>query len=67
MSIHTDLNERTRGLIGEDELGRMKDGAILINAARGGIVEGRNKLFIARHHVVDLVPILLVCLSGLVD
>ena len=39
LSIHTDLNERTRGLIGEDELGRMKDGAILINAARGGIVD----------------------------
>ena len=33
------LNDETRGLIGAKEIGRMGDGAYLINAARGGIVD----------------------------
>lgn len=39
VSIHAPLNERTRGLIGEDELGLMKPSAFLVNAGRGGIVD----------------------------
>lgn len=39
VSVHCPLNDRTRGLIGEAELSRMKPSAILINVARGGIVE----------------------------
>ena len=39
VSIHAPLNERTRGLIGARELARMKPSAILINVARGGIVD----------------------------
>lgn len=39
VSIHSPLNDRTRGLIGAAELNRMKRSAILINVARGGIVE----------------------------
>ena len=39
VSIHCPLNARTAGLIGERELGMMKPGALLVNAARGGIVD----------------------------
>lgn len=38
LSIHCPLNDETRNLIGRDQLGTMKAGAILINTARGGIV-----------------------------
>jgi phosphoglycerate dehydrogenase-like enzyme len=33
------LTEETRGLLGEARLGRMRRGSVLINAARGGIVD----------------------------
>jgi D-3-phosphoglycerate dehydrogenase len=39
LSIHVQLSERTRGLIGGRELGLMKPGAFLINTSRGPIVE----------------------------
>lgn len=39
ISIHIPLNDNTRGLIGSRELGLMKETAILINTARGGIVD----------------------------
>lgn len=39
VSIHCPLNDRTRGLIGARELARMKPSALLINVARGGIVD----------------------------
>lgn len=39
VSIHCRLTPDTRGLIGEAELRRMKETAILINTARGAIVE----------------------------
>lgn len=39
VSIHCPLNDRTRGLIGARELARMKSSALLINVARGGIVD----------------------------
>ncbi len=39
VSLHTDLNEQTRGLIGRNELSRMKPTAILINTARGGVLD----------------------------
>ena len=38
ISIHCPLNERTHNLIGAEELAMMKNSAILINVARGGIV-----------------------------
>ncbi|MDJ1132479.1 2-hydroxyacid dehydrogenase [Streptomyces iconiensis] len=37
--LATPLNERTRGLAGPDFLSRMKDGALLVNVARGGVVD----------------------------
>jgi glyoxylate reductase len=39
VSIHAPLTPETRGLIGEDALRRMKTSAILINTARGPIVD----------------------------
>jgi D-3-phosphoglycerate dehydrogenase len=39
VSIHLPLTESTRGLIGEKALARMKRDAILVNTARGGIVD----------------------------
>jgi (S)-sulfolactate dehydrogenase len=39
VSLHCPLTPETRGLIGAAELAAMKRGAILINTARGGIVE----------------------------
>ena len=39
MSLHVPLGDSTRGLIGEPELRRMKAGAILINTARGEVVD----------------------------
>lgn len=39
VTLHVPLLPQTKGLIGERELAAMKHGAILINAARGGIVD----------------------------
>jgi len=39
ISLHCPLNDATRGLFGADEFARMKPGAILINTARGGLVD----------------------------
>ena len=38
VSIHLKLGERSRGLLGAKELGRMRPGAVLINTSRGPIV-----------------------------
>jgi len=39
ISIHTDLNPTTHGLIGPEEFAKMKPNAVLINTARGPIVQ----------------------------
>lgn len=39
LSLHCPLTVETRGLIGTEELKSMKRDAILINAARGGIID----------------------------
>ena len=39
VSLHVAVSDKTRGLIGERELGLMKPGALLVNGARGAIVD----------------------------
>ena len=40
VTVHVPLNEETRHMIDRTALGRMKRGAVLVNAARGPIVDG---------------------------
>ncbi len=39
ITIHTPLNNDTRGLVGKESLAKMKDGVLIVNCARGGIVD----------------------------
>ncbi|HYC49708.1 MAG TPA: phosphoglycerate dehydrogenase [Gemmatimonadaceae bacterium] len=38
-TIHTPLNDETRGMIGDELLATLRPGAIVVNMARGGIVD----------------------------
>jgi glyoxylate reductase len=46
VSIHTDLNEKTKGLFNTERLQKMKRTAVLINTARGPIVD-QQALYVA--------------------
>ena len=39
LSLHIPLTDTTRGMIGSGEIGKMRDGAILVNTARAEIVD----------------------------
>lgn len=41
VSIHTPLTSETRGLLGADQLAKLKPSAYVINCARGGIIDER--------------------------
>ena len=41
VTLHCDLTQETRHLIGEEQLKRMKKGAYIVNTARGGLVDTR--------------------------
>jgi len=39
ITVHTPLNDETRGMVNEKHFPKMKDGVIIVNCARGGIIE----------------------------
>lgn len=39
VSLNLPLNESTRGMIGKAEFAKMKQGAVVVNTARGGVVD----------------------------
>jgi D-3-phosphoglycerate dehydrogenase len=42
ITVHTPLTDETRDLINQDTMGKMKKGVILINCARGGIINEKD-------------------------
>lgn len=42
ISVHTPLTDETRGMLNADMFNRMKDGAMVLNCARGGIVNEKD-------------------------
>ena len=75
LSIHVPLSSETRGMIGCEEVGKMKDGAVIVNLARGGVVDERavveavrsGKLLGAGFDVFESEPLLSGDLFGEVD
>jgi D-3-phosphoglycerate dehydrogenase len=41
ITVHTPLTDQTRAMIGAEAFAKMKDGVMIVNAARGGIVDER--------------------------
>lgn len=39
ITLHTPLTDKTRGLIGSDNIAKMKKGVYIINCARGGLID----------------------------
>ena len=52
VSIHAPLNERTRSLIGQAQLAKMKKSALLLNLGRGGIVDEEAVAFAVDNGVI---------------
>ena len=53
ISVHMVLSPRSRGIIGADDIGRMKKGAILINTSRGPLIdEGALVAAVQAGHIV---------------
>ena len=65
VTVHTPLDETTRNLIDRNLIGKMKKGVVLINCARGGIVDenalidnlARNKIAFAGLDVFENEPV----------
>ena|ERR1039457_131373 len=44
ITVHTPLNDETQGMIGPREFAMMKHGVVIVNAARGGIIDEKTLL-----------------------
>ena len=44
ISLHVPLTDQTRGLINGEAISKMKDGVIVVNVARGGVVDEKDML-----------------------
>ena len=58
VTLHLPLNDQTRGMVNEKVVATMKDGAVLLNFARGGLVDDEAVLAAVktgklRHYVTD--------------
>lgn len=45
ITLHVPLNDETRGLINRDNVGLIRPGSILINTARGGVIQSLDLLY----------------------
>jgi glycerate dehydrogenase len=52
VSVHSPLNERTRGLVGAEQLSKMKPSALIVNVARGGIIDESALADALNHRVI---------------
>ena len=52
VSLHVPLNAQTHHMIGRDELELMNNSAIIINTARGGIIDERDLIDALRHEKI---------------
>lgn len=50
LTVHTPLTEETKGIIGRRELYLLPKGAVVVNAARGGIVDEKALLEVLEEH-----------------
>ena len=58
VTLHVPLNDQTRGMVNEKVVATMKDGAVLLNFARGGLIDDEAVLAAVktgklRHYVTD--------------
>ena len=53
ISVHTPLNERTKNLVSYTELSKCKPGVVVINCARGGIVNEKELLRALKEGIVS--------------
>lgn len=58
VTLHLPLNDQTRGMVNEKVVATMKDGAVLLNFARGGLIDDEAVLAAVktgklRHYVTD--------------
>jgi len=53
ITLHIPLTKKTKHMIGKSELNSMKPNAILINAARGGLVDEKSLYFALKNNIIS--------------